>query len=191
MPCGVFGGTRRTETRAQLVPTAEFGGNTRRRSRSSADTGHEYSPGLLPGRGPRHVYPWVDQRNLVPKSRVSGDLSLRRPAVIQLTVIQLTLHVMELPQSPFRFRYRTRMISRSFPRGSDNHLRAFTSASWTPRDFGGYLASNPSAAPVPGENQIQVFYQLGGGCSRASPSATNACQAIGGGLMTQWGNPRT
>jgi hypothetical protein len=76
-----------------------------------------------------------------------------------------------------------------FYRGSDNHLRAFTSASWTPRDFGGYLASDPSAAPVPGENQIQVFYQLGGGCSKALPSATNACQAIGGGLMTQWGNP--
>jgi hypothetical protein len=78
-----------------------------------------------------------------------------------------------------------------FYRGSDNHLRAFIrtpNAGWTPQDFGGNLASDPSAAPVPGANQIQVFYQGGGGCQWDGNSVNPACEASGGGLMTQWGN---
>jgi hypothetical protein len=79
-----------------------------------------------------------------------------------------------------------------FYRGSDNHLRAFIripGAGWTPQDFGGNLASDPSAAPVPGTNQIEVFYQGGGGCaSFVNPLSVPACMASGGGLMTQWGN---
>ena len=79
-----------------------------------------------------------------------------------------------------------------FYRGSNNHLQAFRrnpDASWTSQDFGGNLASDPSAAPVPGTNQIEVFYQGGGGCTWTGyDSAVTACEASGGNLMTQWGN---
>lgn len=51
------------------------------------------------------------------------------------------------------------------------------------------MASDPSAAPIPGQNLIQVFYQGGGGCTHDTLDGT--CQASGGGLMTQWGNLST
>jgi hypothetical protein len=78
-----------------------------------------------------------------------------------------------------------------FYRGSNDHLQAFMrnpDASWTSQDFGGNMASDPSAAPLPGANQIQVFYQGGGGCQSDLNSSVPACEASGGGLMTQWGN---
>jgi hypothetical protein len=79
-----------------------------------------------------------------------------------------------------------------FYRGSNNHLQAFRrnpNGRWTPQDFGGNLAGNPSAAPVPGLNQIEVFYQGGGECTwTAYDSIPTACEASSGGLMTQWGN---
>jgi hypothetical protein len=86
-----------------------------------------------------------------------------------------------------------------FYRGSDGQLHGFlrssSTGSWStsPQDFGGNMASDPSAAPINGSNLIQVFYQGGdtspadpGGCTHVIGDGT--CQAGGGGLMTQWGN---
>jgi hypothetical protein len=74
-----------------------------------------------------------------------------------------------------------------FYRGSDNQLRGFQwqNGTWSQeQDFGGTLTSDPSAAPVPGKNQIQVFYRGVGYPATVLPQNTNE----GGSMMTQWGN---
>ena len=122
------------------------------------------------------------------KEQGLGDLFLRRPAVIQLTVIQLTLHVMELPQSPFRFRYPTRMISRSLP-GLGQPLAGFRERKL---DTAGLRRiprqrslSGTGTRREPNTSLLPAWRRM----LEGAPFSNNPCQAIGGGSMTQWGNP--